>query len=199
MRLPKRTAEDEHATAVHESGHAVIARVLKLKCGKVTIEAKYRTGTSGYGIIYDPEDVIRWWVQCGRDRLDEAAFRGRILAFMAGREAEEELLGYCEGGDDDDQRWIARMLEDLYPGEWDRQDKFERRLRSFTRHLVRRHRSKIEALSRALLEQRTMSDKRVRLAAGLPPRLRRLSRRRPTVAGAELMGCVPDPPASTVG
>jgi hypothetical protein len=97
-------------------------------------------------------------------------------AYMAGREAEEELLGHCRGGDDDDQYQIALMLMDLYEGE-DRQDKFERRLRSFTRHLVRRHRSKIEALSRALLEQRTMSDKRVRLAAGLPPGLRRLSQR----------------------
>jgi hypothetical protein len=51
---------------------------------------------------------------------------------MAGREAEEELLGHCQGGDDDDQYRIALMLMHLYEGE-DRQDKFERRLRSFTR------------------------------------------------------------------
>lgn len=50
-------------------------------------------------------------------------------------------------------------------------------MRSFARSLVRRHHPKIEALSRALIEQQTMNDKRVRLAAGLPSRLRRLSQK----------------------
>ena len=50
------------------------------------------------------------------------------------------------------------------------------RLRRFCRSLVRRHRQKIEAVAGALLVNRTLrTDKQVRLAAGLPPRLRRLS------------------------
>src|SRR6516162_7983910 len=39
-------------------------------------------------------------------------------------EAEEELLGYCQGGNAGDQYQIALMLMDLYRGE-DRQAKIE--------------------------------------------------------------------------
>jgi len=162
--IAKAHRQQERTTAIHEAGHAVIARILGLVCGKVTIKA---SGTSGYGIIAAPEFVCDCWEQRGKNRPIQAAFRGRILAYMAGREAEVELLGQCQGGDNDDQSRIGLMLEDLYPGEWDQQDKFERRLRRFARNLVRRHRPKIEVLSRALIEQRTMSDKRVRLAAGV--------------------------------
>ena len=95
---------------------------------------------------------------------------------MAGREAEEELLGITQGGDGDDQRQIRRMLEKVCLQEAKR-DNVERRQRRITRGLVRRHRHKIEALALALIEQRTMSDKQVQLAAGLPPRLRRLSQK----------------------
>ena len=106
-RLPKRTPEEERATAIHEAGHAVIARVLGLVCGNVTIGVNYRTRTSGYGIIADPRVANDCWEQRGRYPPLEAAFRGRILAYMAGREAEEELLSYCQGGDADDQYQIA--------------------------------------------------------------------------------------------
>jgi hypothetical protein len=187
--MPRRTPEEERATAIHESGHAVVGRVLGLVCGKVTIAADYRTRTSGYGIIADPWVTINRWEQRGRYRPPKAAFRGRILAYMAGREAEEELLGYCPGGDDDDQYQIALMLMDLYPGE---EAKFERRLRGVARSLVRRHRPKIEALSRALIEHPSMSDKRVRLAAGLPPHLRRLSQKEAYRRWCRMNGVSPD-------
>src|SRR6516162_7983909 len=84
-RLPKRTPEEERATAIREAGHAVIARVLGLVCGNVTIGVNYRTRTSGYGIIADPRVANDCWEQRGRYRPLEAAFRGRILAYMAGR------------------------------------------------------------------------------------------------------------------
>jgi len=102
---------------------------------------------------------------------------------MAGRETEEELLGRCRGGDDDDRHQIALMLNEVYRKElWDR---FEPRLRRFARALVRRHRSKIEALARALIERPKMSNKQVRLAAGLPPRFR-------TDVALALFAAVPD-------
>jgi hypothetical protein len=75
------------------------------------------------------------------------------------------------------------MLADLYLD--GRRDRVEQRLSRFCRTLVRPRRQEIEALARVLLEKRTLrSDKQVRLAAGLPPRPRRLSqaeayRRRP--------------------
>lgn len=67
----------------------------------------------------------RCWEQRGKYRPSEAAFHGRILAYMAGRQAEKELLEECRGGDGDDQYQIALMLTELYPAEL--HDKFERR------------------------------------------------------------------------
>jgi ATP-dependent Zn protease len=166
-----RSEKQVWSTAVHEAGHAVVARVLGLQCGKVTIAANYRTRDAGYGVIADPWAAVARWDERGKYRPAEAALRARVIAYMAGREAEEELLGHCPGGDGDDQYQIALMLDTLG------QTELEPRLRTFARAIVRRHRSKIEALARALMERRTMSDKQVRLAAGLPPRLRRLSQK----------------------
>ena len=162
--IAKAHRQQERTTAIHEAGHAVIARILGLVCGKVTIKGQWNVGIQDHR---RPGVCMRLLGATRQNRPIQAAFRGRILAYMAGREAEVELLGQCQGGDNDDQSRIGLMLEDLYPGEWDQQDKFERRLRRFARNLVRRHRPKIEVLSRALIEQRTRSDKRVRLAAGV--------------------------------
>jgi hypothetical protein len=43
--------------------------------------------------------------------LPDNAIVGRIIAFMAGAEAEVEIVGNCQGGDDDDRLQIARMME----------------------------------------------------------------------------------------
>jgi ATP-dependent Zn protease len=92
-----------NATAVHEAGHAVVARVLGLISGKATIAPNYRKRTAGYGIVADPWVTIEYWEQRGKGyRPAEAALRSRIMTYMAGREAEEEMLGHCPGRDHDD-------------------------------------------------------------------------------------------------
>jgi ATP-dependent Zn protease len=126
----RRTPEEEWRTAVHESGHAVVSRVLGFLCGKVSIKPDYREGTAGYGIIEDPYLALDTWEQRGKyHRSLEAAFRARILTYMAGREAEEEVLGRCQGGDSDDQFQIALMLEQIYREE--RREERQERLRKF--------------------------------------------------------------------
>ena len=92
------------------------------------------------------------WAKHGRQRgnQERSAFRGRILACMAGAEAEREIIGELFGGDDDDRYQIALMLEEI-----DEADR-EARLRRFARMLVRRHRALIEHVAQALSTERTL-------------------------------------------
>ena len=71
------------ARAIHEAGHAVIARVLNMLCGHTTIEPDADSG--GHGIIYDPYDIYDAWERQGRYRNLSTVLVGRIMSFMAGR------------------------------------------------------------------------------------------------------------------
>ena len=94
-------------------------------------------------------------IKC-RDEL-RAAFRGTMLARMAGAEAEIEILGHCKGGDGNDRVLIEMMAEsdnsDFSQELWDR---YEPRMRRQTRRPVRKNRDKIERVSAALLERQTL-------------------------------------------
>lgn len=177
-RAEKRTAEQIRATAIHESGHAVIGRVLGYQCGKVTIRA--RAGTSGYSVTADLWDALDRWERTGKaHRSPQTALRARIMIQMAGRAAEEECLGHCQGGDGDDQFRAAGMIMDLVgDGQWVEAEALEQRLKRATALLVQRHRSKIEALASALLDQPVMTDRQIRAAIGMGPAPRRSRRRR---------------------
>ena len=144
------------AIAYHEAGHAVIGRVLNLPCGLATIIPD--DDSAGHAITGDPWDAVAQWDASGRWRDVNVAYRARIIAFMAGAEAEVECLGSCCLGVDGDDRWqVALMLDSLLPAGVDPFD-YENRLRGFTRALVRRHRSKIEAVAQRLLEQGHASE-----------------------------------------
>src|SRR5579864_7504080 len=110
--MTSRSDEETYGTAIHEAGHAVIARALGLGCGRVTIRPNLRARTGGFAIIEDTWDTIEAWSRRGRYRDIATALRARILALMAGRAAEEELIGHCPGGDDDDQYRAACILMD---------------------------------------------------------------------------------------
>ena len=102
----------------------------------------WRYGTSGLSRSVD------------RDKYRDmsSVYIGRILAYMAGAEAEKELLGRVPVGDGDDQFQIAMMADrgtDLSDEQWER---YEPRMRRQTRRLVRKHRSKIERIAAALEE-----------------------------------------------
>jgi ATP-dependent Zn protease len=155
-----------YATAIHEAGHAVIGRVLGMLCGSTTIEPDDDSG--GHGIIHDPYDICDAWERKRRYRNFSTIYVGRIMSFMAGAEAELEILGEYQGADGDDRHQIARMMMSRWlniPGcekGGDRSaEHFETRLRARTRGLVRRHRDKIERVAAALLSQRTLTAEQV--------------------------------------
>ena len=139
------------AIAYHEAGHAVIGRVLRLTCGHVTI--KPDSDSIGHVIIRDPWQTIQDWEDRQHFRDPASAFRGTIIARMAGREAELEIFG--TQGDEadyhDDEMQIALLLQDAEP--WGDPDCFKTRLRGKTRGLVRRHRQSIERTAHAFLSR----------------------------------------------
>jgi hypothetical protein len=148
--------------ATHEAGHAVIARVLTLLCGEATIKPDYEEGCAGYAAIGDPlESVTVWHSRFKRRTLYavDAAYRARIIACMAGTEAEAELLGAAEGGDGEDLYHIGLLAEELPGCDLDR-------LRRMTRMLVRRHRKRIERVAKVLLVKETLTEKQIDRLAG---------------------------------
>ena len=138
--------------ATHEAGHAVIARVLTLACGGASIQPDYDAGGAGHSIIADPLVTASVWDRRWKFRNDGAVYRARIIAYMAGTEAEAELLGAAQGGDGDDRYQIDMMAEQLDRYDLDR-------LRAMTRMLVRRHRHRIEGVAATLLTERKLSGR----------------------------------------
>ena len=146
------------ATAYHEAGHAVIGRALGLVCGHVTIVQD--GDSSGHALIDDPYAIQYQWECRGKFRDLGSVFRGRIIALQAGAEAEREF-GFTPKGDFHDKAEIARMLDVRWLPEPDGTDRYEARLRSRARGLVRRHKAKIERVALALLKQGTLSPDEV--------------------------------------
>ena len=161
----KKLLNDPRSTATHEAGHAVIARVLTLLCGGATIVPNFETGGAGHAITHDPLECASDWDRRDKLRHDSAVWHARIIAFMAGAEAEQVLLGATQGGDGDDRYQIKLMAEELDcdSDEW---VKLEARLRAMTRMLIRRHRNRIERVADTLLAKRKLSAKEIDKLAG---------------------------------
>ncbi|WP_164712610.1 hypothetical protein [Methylobacterium currus] len=104
---------DRRHTAIHEAGHAVIGRVVTMACGGATIVADDES--AGHSVTADPYAVLAAWEAREKWRPSSSVWVGRILAYMAGAEAEEVILGGCQGGDGDDRRWITDMLYEIAP------------------------------------------------------------------------------------
>jgi len=125
---------------------------------------------AGHSITHDPHLCVGEWVKRHKLRLPAAVWHARIIAYMAGSEAAEELLGATLHGDRDDRDQIEQMADELPPrarrgepkklyDDWT--NKLEPRLRAMTRMLVRRHRDRIELVAKALLAKPTLSQKAV--------------------------------------
>ena len=86
----------------------------------------------------------------------EFALKARLMAGMAGAEAEYVLLGRTAVGDGRDRREILFGME----GEISNPERVEERLRLATRSIVRRHVPTIERVARALRRRKmlTISD-----------------------------------------
>ena len=159
----KRSRAELWRTAIHEAGHAVVARVLGLASGQATIVPKFDLEEAGHHINRSPWRTLYDWEKRGLlHRTVRSAVRGRIMAYMAGAEAEIEFVGACEGGDSDDRDKIEEMADSsdsyLTPEEWKR---YEPRMRRQTRRLVRRHRAKIERLASALMDCETLQPEQI--------------------------------------
>jgi ATP-dependent Zn protease len=150
--------EQEHV-AFHEAGHAVIGRILNLPCGYVTVVAD--DDSSGHGIVGDTWDIVARWENQGVFRDEAVALRARILTFMAGRVAEEECLGSCdEGSDEEDVRQVHFMLDSLLPADAN-PVAYRHRLMRRLRPMVRRHRATIARVAAELLKSGTLDAEEV--------------------------------------
>jgi hypothetical protein len=151
--------------ATHEAGHAVIGRVLNVPCGDASIadgiacgfDIEQRvSGRLGIAGIGSSAETWREWRHQGRPRCLRSVLIARAIAFMAGAEAEIAFFGEnIPDGDSYDREGVAEII--VGAPKW-----VESRLRSFTRTLVHRHKDSIEAVSRRLLRDVTVSDGEVR-------------------------------------
>jgi ATP-dependent Zn protease len=174
--------EREPYTAYHEAGHVAIAHVLGIEYGSVTIIPD--AVGMGCTTIRSPRVTLDAWDARGRSRSNgrdlRSIYRACIMEAMAGREAAELCCGPGDNfvGDGDDIRQIESLIRDYDldlsyfglpcgDGGLDRLD----RMRRATRHLVARHREKIERVAQALLKRKTLSANQVR-AVMLKPRSR---------------------------
>jgi hypothetical protein len=152
-------------TAIHEAGRAVIGRVLTLSCGSATITPEFAKHTgevdsAGHAVTDDPHECSHQWEKRGKVRSENAVWHARIITYMAGAEAEVQILDSTQGGDGDDMYQINLMAEELIgdPLPWKTR---EARLRSLMRMLVRRHRERIECVAGALLTKKILSAKAI--------------------------------------
>jgi hypothetical protein len=147
------------ATAYHEAGHAVIARVLTLASGGATIKPDYVERTAGVHETFDPHVCWSAWEERGHVRAYlDVVWHARIMTYMAGAEANA-AMGQPTDGDGDDRLQIAMMAEELcHSPPWDR---LEPRLRRMTRMLLRRHWARVERVAKALLAKTTLTAKQL--------------------------------------
>jgi len=156
-------------TACHEAGHAVVAQMLGYEPRYVTIVAN--RDSSSHTKFPDPYEVQPTMEKRGKYRDMAVIVRARIMAMMAGREAEDFCLGPLPPdayGDGDDRYWINLMLKDLYkpPVAF----VHEVRLRRMASWLVRRHVAAIVRVAEALIVERTLRKRKLRALCGDPPR-----------------------------
>jgi hypothetical protein len=91
-----------------------------MNCGAVSIVVD--DDSSGHSICADPWETATTWDHKERYREISLVFRGRILTYMAGAEAERVILGEVGPGDGDDRYQISRMADsddcDFTPDQW---------------------------------------------------------------------------------
>jgi hypothetical protein len=120
----------------------------------------YADETAGYAIMAEPLHTDAAWDEIAsadgevarhsRFRHTNVAYRVRAIIGMAGAEAELEFSAGRGLGDGDDRNWITIALEHIDGIPDGMSASYERRLRTRTRALVRRHRAAIERMAQAL-------------------------------------------------
>jgi hypothetical protein len=139
--------------AVHEAGHAVIARAFGVFGGRAGLKDT-ENGVAGFAATAAEDTLPTIWARRGKFRTPEAAIRAMIIIEASGAEAEE-LFYNLQHGDSGDRENIARLLA-LLPERSRRED----RLRAFARQLVRRHKILIAVVAALLVERLEVSGRR---------------------------------------
>jgi ATP-dependent Zn protease len=149
-----RTAAELRHTAIHEAGHAAAHRAVGMVCGEATIVPDHKEMCGGQAVAADPWLVYDAWEQRGKRRGHdfESILVGRIIGYMAGREAEIVAFGEHRDGDGDDLLQISLMAEAAGVSQ-----AYLERLRLKVRALLRRHWYKVEAVAEALLVRKTLT------------------------------------------
>ena len=126
--------------ALHEAGHAVIARVVGLKSGEAVI-----TDRDGYA-HWKADNSIR-----------------HVITLLAGRAASDVILGRTtESGYAGDNEKIMRLLEaDGFRERFFAFDVSRDALLAHARALIRKHRDAVERVARALLERETLTARKI--------------------------------------
>jgi hypothetical protein len=157
----ERTRAQLMSTAIHEAGHAVVGRRLGLGGGAATIAPDHVDATFGHAVTaYELAEGRRW-------RGEGAVWRARIIACMAGGEAEKILLGIEPNGDGRDRKEIEFMAEFLSGTDW---EQLELRLRRMARMLVRRHEVRIRRAANVLRALRTVDAQMLDTLSRMPAR-----------------------------
>lgn len=160
------------SAAIHEAAHAVIARVLGLSCGKVTLEPETRIrgerdGSGKVVFVHEPGPLAHAEISrrsyasvkypgAGTKQACDEAF---VIQLYAGHEAECLICGEAEHNDTHDREDAAAILGDALHREAE--------LRRKARELVVEHRAMIEQVATALLEHRTLYGMQVHMMMGL--------------------------------
>jgi hypothetical protein len=136
--------------AVHEAGRAVVSRALGLTSGYANLVPDYEEPSPGTAFIFDALQASEWnRLHPERHGNDGAFWRGRIIATMAGAEAELEIIGICAGSGGHEREQCDSTGEDLgYSGDWPQRAV---RMRRFARQLVKRHRGTILRFAEQLI------------------------------------------------
>jgi hypothetical protein len=137
------------AAAYHEAGYAVIGRCLGMICSGASIESHNDSAVSF--VLTDPNLIQHQWVLKGKYRDPASVFRGKILTYMAGAEAEREF-GFTRKDDDNDREQIDAMLKWLPKSDVS----YEQQLRKKARGLIRRHKAKIDLIAKELSKRRRL-------------------------------------------
>jgi hypothetical protein len=132
--------------AVHEAGHAVIARILGVTSAYANLSSNCDE-VSAADFILDAMQAFEWnQVHAERHAADGAFWRRKIIARIAGAEAEREIIGVCLGDDEH-----HRLSCELELGHAHVQSERTVRMHSLARQLVKRHRAAILSFAEQLV------------------------------------------------
>jgi ATP-dependent Zn protease len=160
MRKAERELQKLRATAYHEAGHAVVSLERGHSVQSATIIPNEDDGTLG---ICQNSRPPKWFKPDeGNGFREQRWIEARVIILMAGMVAEREVCGRNNWvGANHDHQHAVDLASSMYDGAV--LDRFVAFMLERTRSLIRGPAIwlKIEATAAALIEQRTLSGKRI--------------------------------------